>query len=297
MALTSMTGYGRKDLNLAGLTAAWDIRSVNGRNLDLRLRLPPGFDQIEAAVRQQVAKRVRRGNLTVNLQIEGGDEATLPRLDRAVLDSLIIAAKDAASRHGLEAPRVEALLALPGVLRRAGETAMDAAAVTARDAAVLAGLDAALEALTAARQAEGRHLAAALAGHLDEIAALTDTAARLAAALPGALHDRMSRQLDELLAERGAAINPDRLAQEVAMLATKADIREELDRLRAHVAEARKLLAGGDAVGRRLDFLAQEFNREANTLCSKASDVELTRIGLDLKTAIDRLREQVQNVE
>jgi len=204
-------------------------------------------------------------------------------------------AQEVANETGLAPARVDGLLALKGVLVQDEGFIADAAELAARDAAILTTLATCFDALAAARAGEGAKLAVIVGGQIDEIARLTTAAGLAAATQPAAIQDRLRAQIADLLAP--GAVSAERLELEIAMLATKADIREELDRLSAHVSEARRLLAQGDAVGRRLDFLAQEFNREANTLCSKSTDIELTRIGLDLKTAIDQFREQLANVE
>jgi uncharacterized protein (TIGR00255 family) len=299
-ALMSMTGFARASGALADGTAfVWELRSVNGRGLDLRLRLPAGLDALEPALREATAPRLKRGNVSATLTLRREDR---PRLapDPAALEQALALALDLAARiPGAPAPRAEALLALPGVMRAAeGPEAVDEAAEEARRAALAAAFGQALGALVAARQAEGERLAAILGTLLDEIAALCAAAGAAAADQPRAQRQRFLDQLAALMGEAGAARVPEeRLAQEIALLAARADVREELDRLAAHLDAARALLAAGEAAGRKLEFLTQEFVREANTLCSKSASVPLTRIGLDLKAAIERLREQAANVE
>ncbi|MBK1656772.1 YicC family protein [Paracraurococcus ruber] len=293
-----MTGFARESGTLPDGTAfAWELRSVNGRGLDLRLRLPNGQDALEPALRDATAKRLKRGNVSANLTLA---RAERPRLaaDPAALDQALALALDLAKRiPGAAPPRPEALLALPGVLR-AEQAEPDEAQEAAKRTALAAAYDQALAGLAAARAAEGARLQAILASLLEEIAALRDAAATEAAGQPEAQRSRLLDQLSALLGEAGPArIPPERLAQEVALLAQKSDVREELDRLSAHIEAARALLAAGEGAGRKLDFLVQEFVREANTLCSKSASVPLTRIGLDLKAAIERLREQAANVE
>jgi uncharacterized protein (TIGR00255 family) len=295
MTLQSMTGFARISGKAGDLEFIWEVKSVNGRGLEVRTRLPGGMERLERPVRDLAAKRLKRGNLQAQLNLVAAGDGNLPRLDQAVLTHYIKAASALAVVHGLDAPRIEGLMALPGVIARDGGA--DTPDEEALDIAVIAAFEAAVDALSLSRKAEGGHLAAALQAHLDEIERLTDASETLAATQPASLKARLEAQLADVLKDKAGSVSPDRLVQEVAMLAVKADVREEIDRLRAHVAEARKLLKAGDGVGRRLDFLAQEFNREANTLCSKSTDVELTRLGLDLKTSVDRLREQVQNVE
>ena len=296
--LMSMTGFARESGTLADGTAfAWELRSVNGRGLDLRLRLPNGQDALEAALREATAKRLKRGNVSASLTLKREER---PRLvvDKAALEQALALALELAGRiRGSIAPAAEALLALPGVMR-AEVVEPDEAQEASKRAALATAYEAALAGLVGARQAEGDKLRAILAGLLDEIAALRDAAATEAAGQPEAQRQKLQEGLAALLGEGGRARVPEeRLAQEVALLAQKSDVREELDRLSAHIEAARALLAAGEGAGRKLDFLTQEFVREANTLCSKSASVPLTRIGLDLKAAIERLKEQAANVE
>lgn len=301
-ALMSMTGFARDSGALADGTAfAWELRSVNGRGLDLRLRLPNGLDALEPALREATGRRLKRGNVSATLTLRREERG--PRLvpDAAALEGVLALALDLAARiPGAPAPRAEVLLALPGVMRAVeGEGAPDEAAEEARRAALAESYARALEGLVAARRAEGSKLAAILGGLLDEIATLREAAAREAAGQPEAQRRRFLEQLEALMGGTGAAarVPEERLAQEIALLASRSDVREELDRLSAHLDAARALLAAGEGAGRKLDFLTQEFVREANTLCSKSALVPLTRIGLELKAAIERLREQAANVE
>ena len=297
--LASMTGFARESGTTPdGTSFVWELRSVNGRGLDLRLRLPNGLDALEPALREAAGHRLKRGNVSASLTLKREERA--PRLtpDPAALEQAIALATSVAARLGAPPPRAEAVLALPGVLR-AEVAEPDEAAEEARRAAILASFETALAGLAAARGREGAQLAAILAALLDEIAALREAAATEAATQPDAQRQRLMENLAKLLGEADARarIPEERLATEVAMLAQRSDVREELDRLAAHVAEARRLLASGDAIGRKLEFLTQEFVREANTLCSKSASVGLTRLGLELKAAIERLREQAAKVE
>ncbi len=298
--LASMTGFAREGGALPdGASFVWELRSVNGRGLDLRLRMPNGLDGLEPALREAVGKRLRRGNVSANLNVKREDRA--PRLtpDPAALEQAIALAVEVASRiPGAPAPRAEAVLSLPGVLR-AEVAEPDEAAEEARRAALAAAFTRALDGLVASRAREGAQLAAILGTLLDEIAALREAAAVEAAGQPAAQRQRLIENLQNLLGDGDlrARVPEERLAQEVALLAQRSDVREELDRLSAHVNEARALLTSGDAIGRKLEFLTQEFVREANTLCSKSASTALTRIGLDLKAAIERLKEQAANVE
>ncbi|MBL6456581.1 YicC family protein [Belnapia sp. T6] len=293
-----MTGFARESGALADGTAyAWEIRSVNGRGLDLRLRLPNGLDALEPALREAAARRLKRGNLSATLTLKR-EERPRQVVDAAALDQVLRLAQDLAARiEGAAPPRAETLLALPGILRTE-QPEPDEAQEEARRAALAEAFGRALDGLADSRRAEGGKLGEILTGLLDEIAALHATATAEAADQPEAQRRRMLEQLAALLGEAGTARVPEeRLAQEVALLAQKSDVREELDRLSAHIGAARALLRTGDGVGRKLDFLTQEFVREANTLCSKSASVALTRTGLDLKAAIERLKEQAANVE
>jgi len=296
--LASMTGFARESGALPdGTSFVWELRSVNGRGLDLRFRLPNGLDALEAALREASGKRLKRGNVTAGLTLKREERA--PRLtpDPAALDQAIALATAVAQRLGAPPPRAEAILALPGVLR-AEVAEPDEAAEEAKRAALLVAFEKALAGLAQSRAAEGGQLAKILGALLDEIAALREAAAAEAATQPEAQRQRLMENLAKLLGEGDtrARIPEERLAQEVAMLAQRSDVREELDRLAAHITEARRLLKGGE-IGRKLEFLTQEFVREANTLCSKSASVGLTRLGLELKAAIERLREQAANVE
>ncbi|KZD11942.1 hypothetical protein AUP43_05550 [Oceanibaculum pacificum] len=296
MTIASMTGFARTEGQHDGLAWAWELKSVNGRGLDIRTRLPQGFDGLEALVRQKLGEALKRGNVSVNLTIERKATDTGIRINRAVLDQVLALQADLAGKVDSAPPRLEALLSVRGIVEAGEEEADTQEARAAREAALAKGLHEAVAKLAAARLEEGGRLAAILTGHLERIAALTVQAGTIAAAQPEALKARLRQQVTELL-EASPALPEEKLAQEAALLAARADIREELDRLAAHVAAAGDLMKEGALIGRRFDFLCQEFNREANTLCSKSSDVELTRIGLELKAVIDQLKEQVQNVE
>ncbi len=296
-----MTGFARAegvdaaDLH-PGLHWAWEVKSVNGRNLEVRCRLPPGFEILEPAARAAVAERFKRGNVALTLTLARGGEPPRVRINRALLDQLMALAAEYAGKGKAEAPRLDSLLAVRGVVEVVEEAEPSEEQRAVRFARMNETLAQALAALAAMRHEEGGRLATLVGQHLDAIEELRRHAAATAATQPAALKARLKAQVDALL-EASPALSEERLAHEAALLVTKVDVREELDRLSAHVAAARKLLAEGGAVGRKFDFLCQEFNREANTLCSKSADVELTAIGLDLKAAIDQLREQVQNIE
>ncbi len=291
MPLASMTGFAHSEGTDAGLDWSWELRSVNGRGLDLRVRLPAGWDALEPTLRDAAAKALKRGNVTANLTLKREATARLVA-DPAVLDQLLALAMALRERlPGSEMPRADMLLALPGVLRPA--TVEEAERPLT---AVQAGFAEALAGLVSARGTEGARLEAVLSGLLAEIAALCVQAKMQAAEQPAAQRARLTEALAALLRDH-PGLPEERIAQEVALLATRSDVREELDRLDSHIRAAHDLLGEGAAIGRRLDFLVQEFNREANTLCSKSASAALTATGLRLKAAIEQLREQVQNIE
>jgi uncharacterized protein (TIGR00255 family) len=240
-------------------------------------------------------ERFRRGSLQVSLTVEPQESARGLRVDPVALASAVKLAREVAAETGLASARIDGILALKGVIVQDEQTILDPVQRADRDAAILKSLANAYDALVKARGGEGAKLQALLTAQINEVERLTGEAAGLAAAQPQALRQKLEAQIADML--QGGNFTEDRLAQEAAFLATRADVREELDRLRAHVQDARALIAGGEAAGRKLDFLAQEFNREANTLCSKSGDIALTRVGLALKAVIDQLREQAQNVE
>jgi uncharacterized protein (TIGR00255 family) len=296
--LSSMTGFARESGTLPdGAAYVWELRSVNGRGLDLRLRMPPGFDALEQPLKEAAGRAMKRGNIQAALSVKGEGRA-MPTPDPAALDRLVEIAEALRARlPGAPPVTAEGLLALPGVFRTESAEP-DEAQLQARAKEAAAAFERAVASLVASRRAEGEKLRAILHQLLDEIAALRDDAAREAAEQPQAQRARLEESLANLLTpEARTRIPEERLAQEVALLAAKSDVREELDRLSAHIDAARALLAEGEGAGRKLDFLTQEFVREANTLCSKSASVALTRIGLALKAAIERLKEQAANVE
>lgn len=295
MTIVSMTGFAEANGSRDGARWRWEAKSVNGRGLDLRLRTPPGFEGIEPAARMLASERFKRGSIQAQLSFETGDPARALRIDPAALAAAVRIAREVAAETGLAPARVDGLLALKGVIVQDDVLPIEAPARALRDAAIIETLAIAFDALARARASEGTKLHAVLTAHIADIERLTNEANVSAAAQPKALRDKLNLQVQDMLA--GSGISEERLAQEAALLAAKADVREELDRLRAHVHEARVLMQSGEAVGRKLDFLSQEFNREANTLCSKSTDIGLTRIGLALKATIDQFREQAQNVE
>jgi uncharacterized protein (TIGR00255 family) len=298
MPITSMTGFADLAGGIEGAAWTWEARSVNGRGLDVRLRLPEGFEALDGAVRATVARSVARGSISIGLRIGQGSRTQPPRLNPEALDGAIgaaLAAGEAASRLGLDLGPMTAadLLSVRGVLEPDARLASDSpeviAALTAEAATLVA-------ALAVARAAEGAALAQVLSAQIDRIAELTAAARKAAGARAPRQAEALRARVEAVLAAT-AAVDEARLAQELALLAVRADVAEELDRLDVHVAAARALIAADGPVGRKLDFLTQEFNREANTLCSKAQSAELTAIGLEMKAVVDQMREQVQNVE
>jgi len=293
-SLASMTGFARTEGSVETLTWAWELRSVNGRGLELRFRLPTGWDALEPAYREMVGKVLKRGNVNANLTIRR-DSETKASIDEAALSNVLAVAMSLHARiPGSPVPRAESLMTMPGVMRQA-----PADPLVERETASLAvraGFELALEQLVAARAAEGARLAAVLSGQLEEIVRLRHQAEEEAADQPAAHQMRVMETLRGLLRE-SPSLPEERIAQEVALLAARSDVREELDRLAAHIEAARALMREGLNIGRRFDFLVQEFNREANTLCSKSASVALTGTGLKLKATIEQLREQVQNIE
>ena len=299
MALASMTGFGRSEGQAEGWIWAWELRSVNGRGLDVKVRLPAGFDALEAGLRTAAGQVLKRGNVGASLAVKREElaRAALESLavNQDVLEGLVRLAVDLAARiPGSPPPRAELLLALPGVLRP--RTAGEDGVPEGVQQAVRAGFAIALAGLCASRAAEGARLGAVLAAQVDAVEASCVVAEGQAADQPRLQQARLRDSLASLMRDQ-PGLPAERIAQEVALLATRSDVREELDRLAAHVAAARGLLAEGVGVGRRLDFLVQEFVREINTLCSKSASVPLTATGLQLKAVIEQMREQVQNVE
>ncbi len=294
MGLASMTGFARAQGEAHGISWAWEIKSVNGRGLDLRLRLGPGFDSLEPELRAGLSQRFRRGNVSATLTVARTQPPGL-RVNRAALAQLMALVDELGGEIEAAPPRIDGLLALRGVIETVEED--DEPVAAARRGDMLRGWAGALDRLAAARVEEGARVGVLLRGQLDEMAALAAAAADCAAAQPAAIRERLLAALAGLVGPGAPAMPEERVAQEVALLAARADIREEIERLRAHVAQAGDLIDEGEAVGRRLDFLCQELNREANTLCSKSADIALTRTGLALKAVIEQFREQVQNIE
>jgi len=294
MTLSSMTGFSRQSGFSAPYRWAWEIKTVNSKGLDLRLRLPPGFDSLDAPVRAAISKILSRGACYANLSVTRESPSATARLNRELLAHLMetLAAMPRPSNVGPFT--LDGLLGVRGVIET-GEAEEDEAALAQAQSEIVVGLGAALTQLQAMRDSEGAALAAVLTQRLDRIETLTKAADASPARQPQAVLERLRQSLAQLC-DLGR-LDDSRLYQEAVLLAAKADIREELDRLYSHIAAARKLLAEGGAVGRRLDFLAQEFGRETNTLCAKSNDASLTALGLELKVEVEQLREQAQNIE
>ncbi|MGA9540559.1 MAG: YicC/YloC family endoribonuclease [Methyloceanibacter sp.] len=295
MTLKSMTGFARTDGTHEQIRWFWEVRSVNGRSLDVRLRLPSGLERLEPRVRARCQEQLVRGNCTISLALKRDAGQMEIRLNQAALGEAMAVAEQAQKQTLLEPAKLDTLLGMRGVVEVAepdeSEEQREAFA-----AALLAGLADALDQLVAARVAEGQRLEEVIEAQLSAIDILVSQATAIMAQQPDLIAARLREQIAKL-DEAGASLDPERLHQEGLLLAAKADIQEELDRLTAHVAAARELIASGQPTGRKLEFLAQEFNREANTTCSKAAGIEISRIGLELKSVIDQLREQVQNIE
>lgn len=290
--LQSMTGFARGTGAGSGVQWVWEIRSVNGKGLDVRFRGPPGMERLEQVAREQAASRFTRGSIQLGLTIRRNTQGSTIRVNRPALEELVQIVREFPETEG-RSPSVERLMAIRGIVDITDEET-EASDEVLQD--IITTLREALDQLMAMRRAEGEAVAAILSSRLDQIEILTSAARANPARAPEAIRARLSAQL-ALLLDETSTLDVERLHQEAALLATRADIAEEVDRLTAHVLAARELMAIGGAVGRRLDFLAQEFNREANTLCSKSNDRSLTAIGLDLKATVDQFREQVQNLE
>jgi uncharacterized protein (TIGR00255 family) len=290
--IRGMTGFGRSAGQAAWGGWAWEARSVNGKSLDVRMAGPPGYDAVEFEAKKRVREKFQRGSIQLQLRVDSNRGASALTVDVRELNRLARLAR----RHGgpgLTASSIAELMLTPGVVQGAARVATAVDEATVKE--LVAGLDQALEALDAARRREGETLMGLFVSMLDEISSGVVRAQVLAVSQPQLVGDRFRARLAELA--KDVELDRDRIVQEAAVLATKADVREELDRLVAHVATARQLLASPEAAGRKLDFLCQEFNREANTLCSKSASLELTNVGLGLKSVIDQFREQAQNVE
>jgi len=296
VSISSMTGFARAEGRKDSRSWTWEVKSVNAKGLDVRCRVPAGFERLEHPARERVKGRFRRGNVTLALSVSSSKGEAGYRVNHVVLGEMLVTLPEIIKQvPDAGPPSVDGLLALKGVIEPVEDDITDDAR-EALDAEILADLDSALESLAAMRGDEGSKLALVLNERLDDIGRLCGEAEKLAETQPQAIHEKLKAQVQTLLDDM-TALPDERLAQETALLASKADLREELDRLKAHLEAARGLMTADGGVGRKLDFLCQEFNRETNTLCSKSQNVGLTRIGLDLKATIEQFREQVQNIE
>jgi uncharacterized protein (TIGR00255 family) len=295
MALSSMTGFARGQ-GLAGAYAwSWEVKSVNAKGLDLRFRLPAGWDSVEVPVRARAVEKLSRGTVYANLAVERKGVQPTVKVNERVLGAVLATLKGLSGKVDAGPPSLDGILSLKGVIEVTEEDEREEDH-RAAEAAIIAGFEHTLTSLVAMREAEGAMLGGVLSTRLGEIAALTQRAERAPGRKPEAIRARLAEQVATLLSAN-ERFDSDRLHQEAVLLAAKADIREELDRLASHVAQAQKLLSDGGAIGRKLDFLAQELHREANTLTAKANDVDLTNTGLELKSVVEQFREQVQNLE
>lgn len=296
MTIQSMTGFARASGSAGNERIVWELKSVNGKGLEARFRLPSSFESIEQPARQAIQKAFQRGNIHASLAVtRDADADAALSINETFLTELAMLAQHLERDFGVAPARADGLLALRGVIEMR-DAVLDEEVRAQRDHAVLSVLDDALAGLADARREEGAALRGLMLGHVDQIETLTDRAEADPSRDAAAIKARLAAQVQALL-ETGAPLDEARLNAEAAFLATKADIREEIDRLRTHIASARSLLAAGGAIGRRLDFLSQEFNRESNTLCSKSNAAAITAIGLELKVVVDQFREQVQNLE
>ena len=295
MALSSMTGFARSHGTSGPYAFEWELKSVNAKGFDFRLRLPVGWDDIEVTARKRATELLSRGTVYANLTVKRTGAASIVRINEDVLASILKVASEISARTDAVAPSVDGLLGIKGVIEVA-EPESDEAEMQAARAAVLASFEQALQSLIDMRKREGVALGQILAQRMDEIESLTKRAEAAPGRKPEAIRARLAEQVAALL-ETSDRFDADRLNQEAILIAAKADIREELDHIVSHIAQARELLGKGGAVGRRLDFLAQEFNREVNTTCSKSNDIELTNTGLEMKGVVEQFREQVQNLE
>jgi uncharacterized protein (TIGR00255 family) len=295
MVLASMTGFARGQGVSGAYVWSWELKSVNAKGLDLRLRLPSGWDAVEGPARAAASEVLVRGTVYGMLTAKREGVAPVVRISEPVLSAVLETVKNLAGRLQAEPPRLDGILALKGVIEVVDEDEREEDR-RAAEMAVIAGFRQTVAELATMRRLEGAALGQILTQRLGEIAALAARAEAVPGRKPEAIRARIKEQIETLLAQ-SERFDPDRLHQEAILLASKADIREELDRLASHVTQAQRMIAQGGATGRKLDFLSQELNREANTICSKSNDVELTNIGLELKTVVEQFREQVQNLE
>jgi uncharacterized protein (TIGR00255 family) len=295
MALSSMTGFARSHGTSGPYAFEWELKSVNAKGFDLRMRLPPGWDELEPLTRKRAAEVLSRGTVYANLTVKRANALQTVKVNEDVLASVVKIAGELAGRIDAVAPSIDGLLAIKGVIEVV-EPDSDEAEDKAAKAAAGAAFEQALNNLIEMRKREGVTLGQILSQRMDEIETLMKKAEAAPGRKPEAIKARLAEQIAALL-DASDRFDPDRLSQEAVMIAAKADIREELDRIASHISQAREMIGKGGAIGRRLDFLAQEFNREVNTCCSKSNDLELTNTGLAMKNVVEQFREQVQNLE
>jgi uncharacterized protein (TIGR00255 family) len=295
MALSSMTGFARSHGASGPYTFEWELKSVNAKGFDLRLRLPQGWDELEAFAKKRAAEMLSRGTVYANFNVKRADALSTVRINEDVLAAVVKVASSLAGKIDAVAPSIDGLLAIKGVIEVV-EPERNEEEDKAATAAAAAAFDEALKNLVAMRRREGEALGQILSQRMDEMERLARKAEAAPGRKPEAIKARLAEQIAALL-ETSDRFDSDRLNQEALLIAAKADIREELDRIASHVAQTREIIGKGGAIGRRLDFLAQEFNREVNTCCSKSNDVELTNTGLEMKNVVEQFREQVQNLE
>ncbi|MES2751741.1 MAG: YicC/YloC family endoribonuclease [Pseudomonadota bacterium] len=295
MALSSMTGFARSHGTSGPYAFEWELKSVNAKGFDFRMRLPSGWDDLESVARKRATEMLSRGTVYANLTVKRSGAASVVRVNEDVLTSILKVVSDISARTDAVAPSVDGLLAIKGVIEIV-EPENDEAEMQAARGAVIAAFEQALTSLIDMRKREGTALGQILSQRMDEIERLAKKAEAAPGRKPEAIKARLAEQVAALL-EASDRFDSDRLSQEAIMIAAKADIREELDRIASHIAQTREMLGKGGAVGRRLDFLSQEFNREVNTCCSKSNDLELTNTGLEMKNVVEQFREQVQNLE
>jgi uncharacterized protein (TIGR00255 family) len=295
MALSSMTGFARSHGASGPYTFEWELKSVNAKGFDLRLRMPQGWDEVEAFAKKRAAELLARGTVYANLTVKRANALSTVRINEDVLASIVKVAGQLAARIDAVAPSIDGLLAIKGVIEVVEPESNEEEDKVARAAAAEA-FDKALTDLVAMRQREGTSLGQILSQRMDEVEAFAKKAETAPGRKPEAIRTRLAEQVAALL-ETSDRFDADRLNQEALLIAARADIREELDRIASHIAQARELIGKGGPIGRRLDFLAQEFHREVNTCCSKSNDIELTNTGLEMKNVVEQFREQVQNLE
>lgn len=295
MALSSMTGFARSHGASGPYVFEWELKSVNAKGFDLRMRLPPGWDELEAFAKKRAGEVLSRGTVYANLSVKRTGAASTIRINEEVLASIVKVAGVLAGKIDAVAPSIDGLLAIKGVIEVVEPESSEDEDKAAK-AAAAAAFDQALLDLVEMRQREGVTLGQILIQRMDELERLAQRAEAAPGRKPEAIKARLAEQIAALL-ETSDRFDPDRLNQEALLIAAKADIREELDRIASHVSQTREMIGKGGPIGRRLDFLAQEFNREVNTCCSKSNDLELTNTGLAMKNVVEQFREQVQNLE